>query len=574
MPSFTSTLKRGDLTLSSCDSSPSTKLPPPSKRKRPASPPHEEVLADKDDIAFIVMFRSRFSEVFSTKLIQFGPQDIERGVAGQLPSPQVEALLCALLGLVLNRKKPVERGHYGRALEEAISVNKSQWPRAWGSANPINSNRSFNTMSAMERLTLLKALIMWSLHSSDAVSGLIRKSYKQSRHDDDLNQPLSVQPWGRDGDKRRYWLIEGRDDTPFRLYRESNPVLKNVTWRSVAGTIDELRAVVEKLNADGTQAARRLADRITNAIPRFEATEEKRKRREYRQARKAQFTRPEPGFSLYEGRTRGKRMKYTFSDEDEEDDLEEDDVVENKGTRRSARNSGKNSGTGTSAEPTGPTYTSSGRRTGLRGGSKDVSGPSSTAGISPAAEDPNHTDASNAPAPRNGRSTRTSGRVGKTEWAKGRKHIESYNSVDEMDDEEDATSSGGDWDGGDEDEPEEVVSDEDEDSSMGDSDFDTEPKSLIVKLPVGNGGLKANTDVSKQNDTIAVAAPKLSITNGTSVQAPADPAVKTRNGDFIVLKSPVEPASVKPEHALVLSPASQHKPVVAAFAPLAAQGSQ
>lgn len=116
---------------------------------------------------------------------------------------------------------------------------------------------------------------MWSLHSSDAIGNIIRDSYKQSRHEDDLNQPLSVQPWGRDGGKRRYWLIEGRDDTPFRLYRESNPVLKHSTWRSVAGSIDELKAVAEKLNTeDGTQAARRLSTRITNALPRFEATEE------------------------------------------------------------------------------------------------------------------------------------------------------------------------------------------------------------------------------------------------------------------------------------------------------------
>lgn len=54
------------------------------------------------------MFRARFDEVMPGKLAHFGPQDIERGVVDTYPSPQVEALLCALLGLVLNRKKPVE----------------------------------------------------------------------------------------------------------------------------------------------------------------------------------------------------------------------------------------------------------------------------------------------------------------------------------------------------------------------------------------------------------------------------------------------------------------------------------
>ena len=54
------------------------------------------------------MFRSRFASAFSTKLAHVGPQDVENGVSGPVPSKDVEGLLCALLGLLLNRKKPVE----------------------------------------------------------------------------------------------------------------------------------------------------------------------------------------------------------------------------------------------------------------------------------------------------------------------------------------------------------------------------------------------------------------------------------------------------------------------------------
>ena len=54
------------------------------------------------------MFRSRFNEAFPRNAPHVGPQDIELGVAEGAPSPDVEGLLCALLGLVLNRKKPVE----------------------------------------------------------------------------------------------------------------------------------------------------------------------------------------------------------------------------------------------------------------------------------------------------------------------------------------------------------------------------------------------------------------------------------------------------------------------------------
>lgn len=54
------------------------------------------------------MFRSRFTDAFPPKCPHLGPQDIERGIVDPVPSPQVESLLCALLGLALNRKKPVE----------------------------------------------------------------------------------------------------------------------------------------------------------------------------------------------------------------------------------------------------------------------------------------------------------------------------------------------------------------------------------------------------------------------------------------------------------------------------------
>ena len=54
------------------------------------------------------MFRARFNSAFPKSIPQFGPQDIERGVVNTLPDEGVEKLLCALIGLVLNRKKDVE----------------------------------------------------------------------------------------------------------------------------------------------------------------------------------------------------------------------------------------------------------------------------------------------------------------------------------------------------------------------------------------------------------------------------------------------------------------------------------
>ncbi|KAH8702504.1 hypothetical protein BGW36DRAFT_356621 [Talaromyces proteolyticus] len=433
--------------------------PPP---KRPASPPHEYVLADNQDVAFIVMFRARFSDALPKLLPHYGPQDIERGVQDTTPGEHVERLLCALIGLVLNRKKDVEKGHYQRALEEAVQTHSSQWPRAWGGKNPLHGGGSFNTMSPEERLRLLKALILWSLSSSDAIQAKIKESYKQARHEDDLNQPLSVQPWGRDEIKRRYWLIEGQDDTHFRLYRESNPALKTNTWWSVAGTIDEIRTIAEKLSLEKSLNSKKLSERIMNAIPRFESGEEKRKRRDYRLARKVAFTRPEPGFSLYEGRTRGKKLKYTYSDDE---DIFSDGLPS---TRRSTRNV---SGTTTPGESLGPVFTASGRQVRARAGG--MYGESMLSGQRKEDED----DDDDEPAqPR----------------TRGQANGHGANYVDDTSDESDAASS---WKGDDESQNENDFEGDDEDEPSEDESMldvdDGKQHSLVVHLHYR----KANKDL-------------------------------------------------------------------------------
>lgn len=202
----------------------------------------------------------------------------------------------------------------------------------------------------MERVDLLKTLVLWSLGHSDAVKAIINSGYNGKRTNDDLNQPLSVQPWGFDSDKRRYFLVEGDDNCSFRVYRESNPAaLYNRQWINVAGSIDEVKALAEKLaTADGGPNARKLSSSILKNIANFEEKEEKRKRREYRRQQKERFRRPEPGFSLYEGRTRGKRAKYTYD--------EEEDFYTDSSNRRSTRNTRNHS-----PVDAGPVVTASGR---------------------------------------------------------------------------------------------------------------------------------------------------------------------------------------------------------------------
>lgn len=203
---------------------------------------------------------------------------------------------------------------------------------------------------------------------------------------------------------------------------------------------------------------------------------QKRKRREYRQARKQQFKRPEHNFSMYEGRTRGKRMKYTYSED-------EDDVYSDATT---SRRSTRNTGTHTPAE--GPTVTLSGRqvksRQGGTYGESMLSGNNATASafdnLGGTSEEPEE-GGEHGSRPRRAAAAKatTNG------WATTKAHIEGYNSVDEMSSEDAASEQ----DYGDDEEEEDIQSitleSDVEDGGISDeADELDEKQSLVVKLPV------------------------------------------------------------------------------------------
>ncbi|EPS37615.1 hypothetical protein H072_8675 [Dactylellina haptotyla CBS 200.50] len=294
---------------------PSLEASPPPNKRRKVVDPRDPLPQDNPRYAFIVAFQAKFNQVFRG-VPNLGPQDIEVGVAETPISDQIEALLCKLLGLALNRQKQVEKGHYGRALEEAVSTYFDEWPSEWEGRNPLEGGKTFNQMSVDERLVMLQTLILWVLRHSRVVGDIVKEIYKPGRKTDDSNIPLAVHCWGMDREKKKYYLIEGKDDTYFRVYQEYiSPGYRTSTWVSVAGTIDELRDFAHRLGQEGSRNAKELQGKVLAAIPRFEEGEQKRKRREYRTARRAAFM--NPGVSMYEGRTRGNKAKYTF-DSDEE----------------------------------------------------------------------------------------------------------------------------------------------------------------------------------------------------------------------------------------------------------------
>lgn len=196
---------------------------------------------------------------------------------------------------------------------------------------------------------------------------------------------------------------------------------------------------------------------------------QKRRRREYRQARRAAFTRPEPGFSLYEGRTRGKRARYTFDDDDAF-------LSDATSTRRSARQSERN----TPAE-IGPTYTASGRQVRARQGGEYGASLLSGQRASPdeLGMDDGTGDDSEAPT-RGRRSGRTNGESG---LGKRKRVIDDEEDEGDFSEGEDAPPSGDEWNSEANGEDDDMPDADDEDEDLNEEDMeDGEPQSLIVKL--------------------------------------------------------------------------------------------
>ena len=245
---------------------------------------------------------------------------------------------------------------------------------------------------------------------------------------------------------------------------------------------------------------------------------QKRKRREYRVNRTAAFVRPEPGFSLYEGRTRGKRLRYTYDDGDE---FDSDDAPVRRSGRQSARDS--------SPAQSGPTVTASGRQvrsraTGTYG--ETLHSGQTTDRASPATGEYTRSDVSEEP--RQGRSTRAGNRT----------HLS--REVDSEED-DDATS----WDGGDEDEDEPEPMDLDDNDDQNDavhhfSEDEPEPRSLVVTLHYRKNpsaiseevqpektSASGLTDTSDQA-TVHVATPKLEHPIVPTAVAASQPAPMSR----------------------------------------------
>jgi len=205
---------------------------------------------------------------------------------------------------------------------------------------------------------------------------------------------------------------------------------------------------------------------------------QKRKRREYRLARKAAFTRPEPGFSMYEGRTRGKKLKYTYS---EDEDISSDDQPS---SRRSTRNVASTEGP---RESRRPRFTASGRQIRSRAGG--LYGEALLYGQRDGADDEEFDEEEEVSRPQR---TRTS------------IHPNGYSgyNAEDLDDASEvhssANDSGNEWRGVEDDLENDFEGNDEEDeeeTSAEESVENEEPASLVVQLRYGKGDASSNPEV-------------------------------------------------------------------------------
>ena len=284
----------------------------------------------------------------------------------------------------------------------------------------------------------------------------------------------------------------------------------------------------------------------------FEEREDKRRRREYRRAQKERFTRPEPGFSLYEGRTRGKRMRYTYDDED---------IYGTDENRQSSRQSR------TETPVDAPRFTASGRQVRSMHGRSygdtvvDGGGPSTRASSNLGDDDD-----SEGPVRRPGVEDRSrrAARRGPSRLRAG-SHINGYNSIDELANESDAVSSANDWEGDDQDFEGKFDEEEEEDADMSDvgsEDSFGEQKSLVVKL---KGGAKLRESLKNHQNASLPIKHEANDANGfsgsaTSLTAGGGPSSATALTNTAT-PAPISQPNVQPQPFIAsIQPSKPHIP--------------
>ncbi|GAN11043.1 hypothetical protein MAM1_0456d10596 [Mucor ambiguus] len=294
-------------------------------------------------IAFIYAFSATFNphqEVSPQyyKLPYFTPQDLEDEIQKK-ESELIHQIICACIGNILNRSKPVES--FKNSLQQLITDKMKTFDIDFES-NPLlkqnynaltvntkvspsrRKSKRVSTADMHQKLYILYSLVEWQLQDSSAVK-LIVDTYNLQ---DGLTaaNPIMARPVGTDSKRRKYWQF---GDSPW-IWRETNGIKSLSQWETLCRNRQDLEQVVDSFSASTSRLEKALVKTIKEEIYDIADREEQRKLRKER-AEMRKLIPVEVSITPTTLRSRGnrsQRVHYTFDDIygiDEDDDNEADD---------------------------------------------------------------------------------------------------------------------------------------------------------------------------------------------------------------------------------------------------------
>ncbi|CEP16326.1 hypothetical protein [Parasitella parasitica] len=291
---------------------------------KPDTPSYEFSSSQQWQIGFIYAFTATFNHhedmsILYHRLPNFTPQDLEDEIQKE-ESELIHQIICACLGNVLNRSKPIES--FKVSLQQLLT-DKIKAFEIDLQVNPL-LRQSYYSLPVDQKLYILYSMIEWQLQDSTAVKTMIDGFYQQNGQSG--SNPIISHPIGRDGQKRTYWQF-GESSW---IWRQTNSTKLLDQWKTVCKNRQDIEQLVESFSGTKSRAEKALVKVIEERIYDIANKEEQKKLRKER-AELRKLVPVEVSITPTTLRSRGnrsQRVHYNFDDIygiDEEENNEADD---------------------------------------------------------------------------------------------------------------------------------------------------------------------------------------------------------------------------------------------------------
>ncbi|EPB84662.1 hypothetical protein HMPREF1544_08605 [Mucor circinelloides 1006PhL] len=309
------------------------------------APPYQFSSLQQWQIAYIYAFSATFNhhqEVSPQyyKLPLFTPQDLEDEIQKQ-ESELIHQIICACLGNILNRNKPIES--FKNSLQQLITDKMKAFDIDF-EVNPL-LKQNYNALPTDVKLYILYSLIEWQLQDSTAVKAIVDIYNLQDGLTDE--NPIIARPVGTDSKKRTYWQF---GDSPW-IWRESSSMKSLSQWETLCRNRQDLEQLVDSFSASTSRLEKALVKTIKEEIYDIAIKEEQRKLRKER-AEMRKLIPVEVSITPTTLRSRGnrsQRVHYNFDDiygidddgdneaDDDDNFVDEDDEAADTPTRERSK---------------------------------------------------------------------------------------------------------------------------------------------------------------------------------------------------------------------------------------------